>query len=63
MDAKKIERISKLNQAIENFKCCYEGNELWGVIDGPVPYEKLIEFLINNTEFHDIAQQISKLDK
>lgn len=57
-----IKKIQKLNSEIESFRACYDGNELWGERDGPVPTEKLIEFLIEHPEFQQIADNIKKLD-
>ena len=58
-----IEKIKKLNAEIANFETCYEGNELWGVIDGPVPPHKLLEFMIEHPYLQEIANNISKMDK
>lgn len=63
MKAKKIEEVLKLSSEIDSFKFCYEDSQLWGVIDGPVPYEKLLEFLIENPHFQEMANKIEKLNK
>ena len=57
-----IEKIQKLNAEIENFKACYDGIELWGVVEGPVSAEKLIEFMIENPHMQEIANNIKKLN-
>ena len=57
-----IKKIQKLNSEIESFRACYEGLELWGEIEGPVSAEKLIEFLIENPHFQEIADNIKKLN-
>lgn len=63
MNLKEIERIMKLSDEIDSFRHCYDGNELWGERDGPVPVEKLISFLIEHPEFSKIAESIRKLDR
>ena len=57
-----IEKIQKLNAEIEDFKACYDGIELWGVVEGPVSAEKLIEFMIENPHMQEIANNIKKLN-
>lgn len=59
-----IKKIQSLNAEIENFRDCYDKDvELWGERDGPVGYQKLIEFMIENPHFQKIADSISKLNK
>lgn len=62
MDSQKIEKIQKLNAEIQNFRDCYEGNELWGDIEDCVSPERLIAFLIENPHLQQIADAIKKLD-
>ena len=62
MDKEKIKKIQKLHSEIQNFKDCYEGNELWGVSDGPVDAERLLGFLIEHPYFQKIADTVKKLD-
>jgi hypothetical protein len=63
MNRSKIEQVQMLNTEIENFRSCYKGSELWGEQDGPVKVETLIEFLIENPHFQQIADKISELNK
>ena len=59
-----IKKIQKLNAEIENFRDCYTKDvELWGVQDGPVGYEKLMEFMIEHPHFQQIADSVSKLNR
>ena len=59
-----IKKIQSLNSEIENFKDCYTKDvELWGSREGPVSYEKLLEFMIDNPHFQKIADSIAKLNK
>ena len=62
MTKDRIEKIQKLNSEIKNFKSCYDGVELWGELDGPVPADKLIAFLIENPHFQKMADKINSLD-
>ena len=48
---------------IENFVDCYKGYELRGEIEGTVSPEKLLEFLIENPHFQEMANKINKLNK
>lgn len=64
MNKKQIEDAQKLSAEIQNFRDCYDSdNQLWGERDGPVSVEALIEFLIENPHFQQIADSISKLSK
>ncbi len=59
-----IKRIQALNAEIENFRDCYTKDvELWGGIDGPVRYQQLLEFMMANPHFQQIADSVAKLDK
>ena len=58
-----IKHIQKLNSEIENFRACYDGNELWGQRDNHVAVDVLIEYLIEHPEFAQIAESIRKLSK
>jgi hypothetical protein len=57
----KLEQVEKISEAINNFKACYDGNEISGVRDGPVDAIALIEFLIEHPELAQIAEQINQL--
>jgi hypothetical protein len=59
MNERKIESVLESANEIKSFKDCYEGYELWGVVDGPVPAERLISFLIDHPEFQQIADKIN----
>lgn len=60
MDIKKIE---KLSAEIKNFKDCYKGIEITSDrFTENVTAENLIEFLIENPHFQEIADNIRKLD-
>ena len=63
MKKTEIEKVRKLSSEIENFVDCYKGCELWGEIEGPVSPEKLLEFLIENPHFQEMANKINKLNK
>ena len=63
MNKKQIEDAQKLGAEIQNFKDCYDPKELWGTVEGPVSADALIEFLIENPHFQQIADSISKLSK
>jgi hypothetical protein len=56
-----LKKVQELSAEIENFRKCYEGNELWGRRDGPVDMDDFISFLIEHPEFQEIANKISKL--
>lgn len=57
-----INKIQRLNAEIENFRACYEGNELWSEREGPVQANALIEFLIEHPELPKIAETIKRLN-
>lgn len=59
----KLAKIEKISEAIQNFKACYEGNEIAGVRDGPVDAITLIEFLIEHPELGQIAEEINQLQQ
>lgn len=63
MDSNSIERVQKLSSEIESFRSCYDGNELWGEVEGPVSYGALLAFLIDNPHMQDIANKVDKLNK
>jgi len=59
-----IKKIETLHAEIDNFRSCYTKEvALWGEQDGPVRYEKLMEFLIKYPHFQQIADSVAKLDK
>lgn len=58
-----IEKIRKQAAYIESFHECYKGIELWGVVEGPVPANKLLEFMIENPHFQEIANKIYEAGK
>jgi hypothetical protein len=59
MNERKIESVIETANEIQSFKDCYKGCELWGFIEGPVPAERLISFLIEHPEFQQIADKIN----
>lgn len=63
MNAEKILQLEKLHSEIQNFRNCYQGDELWGDMDGPVSAESLMAFLIENPHYQKIANEIAKLEK
>ena len=62
MDEERIEQVLRLSTEIENFRDCYNGNELWGGTDSFVSPEKLILFLIDHPHLQVIANNINNLD-
>ena len=62
MNSARIEKIQRLNEAIQNFNSCYE-KPLWGSCpDGDVRAEQLLEYLIEHPELSEIAEKIDKLN-
>ncbi len=64
MIKKEIERllkIEKTNEAIKNFRDCYEGHEIYSNMDGYVEAESLLAFLMTHPHFQEIANNINKL--
>jgi hypothetical protein len=58
-----ILNIEKVSAEIKNFRECYEGVELWGERESFVSVENLIEFMIENPHFQEIAIKIDKLNR
>ena len=63
MNKNQIENITKVNIEITNFRECYKDSPLWGMSEGPVTAEALIEFLIENPHLQKIADNIEKLGR
>lgn len=56
-----IEKIETISSEIKNFRSAYEGIELWGTIDDPVPPLKMLKFMIDNPHMQQIANNIDKM--
>lgn len=64
MKAEKIKNIQKIAQAINNFNECYKDcGKLYSNVNGDIPAEKFLEFLIENPHLQQIANEIIKLNK
>ena len=64
MKLKEIEDIVKIADQIRSFRECYHDSKLWSSPpDGDVQPERLLEWLIENPCFAQMAETISKLRK